>query len=134
LWRQAGFFSRRWPSGRKAASKGRLPPKLAAPQLVYRNQETGLECLPGYPVVRWSEVSEIEVVLLNRPEIAPSGAGEPSSRPTAAAINNAVFDATDVRIRTVPLTPSRVKAACSSRLLKKSFDRRKRLSHLAGTA
>ena len=65
----------------------------------------------SYPVVRWSEVPEIEVVLLNHPEIAPSGAGEPSSRPTAAAINNAVFDATGVRIRTVPLTASRVKAA-----------------------
>jgi nicotinate dehydrogenase subunit B len=64
-----------------------------------------------YSVVRWSEVPEIEVVLLNHPEIPPSGAGEPSSRPIAAAINNAVFDATGVRIRTVPLTPGRLKAA-----------------------
>jgi hypothetical protein len=45
-----------------------------------------------------------------RPESAPTGAGEPSSRPTAAAINNAIFDATGVRIRRVPLT-ARVKAA-----------------------
>jgi nicotinate dehydrogenase subunit B len=62
-------------------------------------------------VARWADVPEVEVVLLNHPEIAPSGAGEPSSRPTAAAINNAVFDATGVRIRRAPLTPSRVKAA-----------------------
>ncbi|HEV3196279.1 MAG TPA: molybdopterin cofactor-binding domain-containing protein, partial [Bryobacteraceae bacterium] len=40
----------------------------------------------SYPVARWSDVPEVEVVLLNHPEIAPSGAGEPSSRPTAAAI------------------------------------------------
>ena len=64
-----------------------------------------------YPVARWSDVPEVEVVLLNRPEIAASGAGEPSSRPTAAAINNAVFDATGARLRRVPLTAARVKAA-----------------------
>lgn len=65
----------------------------------------------SYPVARWPDVPEVEVVLLNHPEIAPSGAGEPSSRPTAAAINNAVYDATGVRIRRAPLTPARVKAA-----------------------
>lgn len=64
-----------------------------------------------YPVARWSDVPEVAVVLLNHPEIAPSGAGEPSSRPTAAAINNAIFDATGARLRRVPLTPARVKAA-----------------------
>lgn len=64
-----------------------------------------------YPVARWADVPEIEIVLLNHPESAPTGAGEPSSRPTAAAINNAIFDATGVRIRRVPFTPARVKAA-----------------------
>jgi nicotinate dehydrogenase subunit B len=64
-----------------------------------------------YPIVRWSDVPQVEVILLNHPEIAPSGAGEPSSRPTPAAINNAIFDATGVRLRRVPLTPERVKAA-----------------------
>jgi nicotinate dehydrogenase subunit B len=64
-----------------------------------------------YPVARWADIPELEIVLLNHPESAPTGAGEPSSRPTAAAINNAIFDATGVRIRRVPLTPARVKAA-----------------------
>jgi CO/xanthine dehydrogenase Mo-binding subunit len=53
------------------------------------------------------------VVLLNHPDIAPSGAGEPSIRPVAAAIANAIFDATGVRIRRVPFSPDRVKAALS---------------------
>jgi CO/xanthine dehydrogenase Mo-binding subunit len=53
------------------------------------------------------------VVLINHPEIAPSGAGEPSIRPVAAAIANAIFDATGVRIRRVPFSPDRVKAALS---------------------
>ncbi len=65
----------------------------------------------SYPVARWPDVPQVEVVLLNHPEIAPSGAGEPSSRPTAAAINNAIFDATGARIRRAPLTAARVKAA-----------------------
>ena len=65
----------------------------------------------SYPVVRWPDVPQVEIVLLNRPDIAPSGAGEPSSRPTPAAINNAVFDAIGIRLRRVPLTPARVKSA-----------------------
>jgi nicotinate dehydrogenase subunit B len=52
-------------------------------------------------------------VLINHPEIAPSGAGEASSRPVAAAIANAVFDATGVRIRRAPLSPGNVKSALS---------------------
>ncbi len=64
-----------------------------------------------YPVARWADIPALEVVLLNHPESAPTGAGEPSSRPTAAAINNAIFDATGVRMRRVPFTPARVKAA-----------------------
>jgi CO/xanthine dehydrogenase Mo-binding subunit len=65
-----------------------------------------------YRVASSSDVPDkIEIVLLNHPEIAPSGAGEPSTRPTAAAINNALFDATRARVRQAPLTPKRVLAA-----------------------
>ena len=67
-----------------------------------------------YPILDITETPEtIDVVLINRPEIAPSGAGEPSTRPVAAAIANAIFDATGVRIRRVPFSPDRVKAALS---------------------
>lgn len=66
----------------------------------------------SYPVARASDVPDsVEIVLIDHPEIAPSGAGEPSSRPTAAAIANAIFDATGARVRQAPLTPARVKAA-----------------------
>jgi len=67
-----------------------------------------------YPILDITETpDEVDVVLINHPEIAPSGAGEPSSRPMAVAIANAVFDATGVRLRRVPFTPDRVRAALS---------------------
>jgi len=67
-----------------------------------------------YPILDITETPEkIDVVLINHPEIAPSGAGEPSIRPVAAAIANAIFDATGVRIRRVPFSPDRVKQALS---------------------
>lgn len=65
-----------------------------------------------YPVARASDVpGRVEIVLINHPELPSSGAGEPSSRATAAAIANAIFDATGARVRQAPLTPARVKAA-----------------------
>ncbi len=67
-----------------------------------------------YPILDITEAPEtIDIVLVNHPEIAPSGAGEPSSRPVAAAIANAGFDATGVRIRRVPFSPDNVKGALS---------------------
>jgi CO/xanthine dehydrogenase Mo-binding subunit len=67
-----------------------------------------------YPILDITETPEqIEIVLINHPEIAPSGAGEPSIRPVAAAIANAIFDATGVRIRRVPFSPDRVKQSLS---------------------
>jgi CO/xanthine dehydrogenase Mo-binding subunit len=68
----------------------------------------------SYPILDITQTPEtIDVVLIDRPEIAPTGAGEPASRPVAAAIANAVFDATGVRIRRVPFSPDNVKAALS---------------------
>jgi CO/xanthine dehydrogenase Mo-binding subunit len=65
-----------------------------------------------YPILDITESPEaINTVLINRPELPPTGAGEPSIRPVAAAIANAIFDATGVRIRRVPFSPENVKAA-----------------------
>jgi CO/xanthine dehydrogenase Mo-binding subunit len=68
-----------------------------------------------YRVARASDVPPVvDIVLINRPDLPPGGAGEPSSRPTAAAIANAVFDATGARVRKIPLTPENVKAALAT--------------------
>ena len=67
-----------------------------------------------YPILDITETpAEVQVALINHPELPPTGAGEPSIRPVAAAIANAIFDATGVRIRRVPFSPDRVKQALS---------------------
>ncbi|MFL5038595.1 MAG: molybdopterin cofactor-binding domain-containing protein [Xanthobacteraceae bacterium] len=69
----------------------------------------------SYPILDITETPEtIDVVLINHPEIEPTGAGEPSIRPVAAAIANAIFDATGVRIRRVPFSPERVKSSLAA--------------------
>jgi nicotinate dehydrogenase subunit B len=68
----------------------------------------------SYPILDITETpAVIDIVLIDRPNVAPSGAGEPSMRPLTAAIANAIFDATGVRIRRVPFTPDRVRASMS---------------------
>jgi nicotinate dehydrogenase subunit B len=68
----------------------------------------------SYPILDITETpAVIDIVLIDRPNVASSGAGEPSMRPLTAAIANAIFDATGVRIRRVPFTPDRVKQAMS---------------------
>ena len=65
-----------------------------------------------YPVLHVDGVpAQIDIVLIERPEAAPSGAGEMALGLVPAAIGNAVFDATGVRLRRVPFTSARVKAA-----------------------
>ena len=59
------------------------------------------------------DVPKVEVTLLNRPDERATGAGETSITLTAAAVGNAIFDATGARIRQIPYTPERVKAALS---------------------
>jgi nicotinate dehydrogenase subunit B len=66
-----------------------------------------------YPILTFSEVPEVEVVLLDRPGVTPVGAGEATQGPTAAAIANAVYDAIGVRVRDLPLTPDRIRAAAA---------------------
>jgi CO/xanthine dehydrogenase Mo-binding subunit len=58
----------------------------------------------SYPILTFPEAPSVEVALIDRPELPPFGAGEAASAPVAAALANAIFDATGVRLRTVPFT------------------------------
>ncbi|MEA2898454.1 MAG: hypothetical protein QOJ84_4069 [Bradyrhizobium sp.] len=65
----------------------------------------------SYPVLRFSEVPEVQVEVIARPELDPVGAGEAAHGPTTAAIANAVFDCLGVRVRNLPITRDRLIAA-----------------------
>jgi nicotinate dehydrogenase subunit B len=64
-----------------------------------------------YPILQFSEVPDVEVEVIPRPEIDPVGAGEAAHGPVTAAIANAVFDALGVRLRSLPITRDRLIAA-----------------------
>jgi len=64
-----------------------------------------------YPILRFSEVPDVEVEVISRPESDSVGAGEAAHGPVTAAIANAVFDALGVRLRELPITRDRLIAA-----------------------
>jgi nicotinate dehydrogenase subunit B len=64
-----------------------------------------------YPIVDIKDAPEaIDIILIDHPELPPGGAGESACRPTPAALANAIFDATGIRLRQAPFTPARIKA------------------------
>jgi CO/xanthine dehydrogenase Mo-binding subunit len=64
-----------------------------------------------YPILRFSEVPEVQVELIQRSDSEPVGAGEAAHGPVTAAIANAVFDALGVRVRNLPITRDSLIAA-----------------------
>ena len=66
----------------------------------------------AYPILKFSDApEEIVIELINRPELPALGGGEPAASPVIPAVANAIFDATGVRLRSVPFLPARLKAA-----------------------
>jgi CO/xanthine dehydrogenase Mo-binding subunit len=59
----------------------------------------------SYPVIRFDNIPAIKVIVLDRPDERSVGAGEASPGPTIAAIANAIFDATGIRMRRMPFRP-----------------------------
>jgi CO/xanthine dehydrogenase Mo-binding subunit len=64
----------------------------------------------SYPILKFPDLPDLDVVLINRPEMEPLGAGEGATIPPAAAIANAIYDAVGVRLREGPFTAKRVLA------------------------
>lgn len=63
----------------------------------------------SYPLLRFPEMPRLDIDLIQRIDQPPLGAGEAASSPVPAALVNAVFDATGVRLRTVPFTRARAR-------------------------
>jgi nicotinate dehydrogenase subunit B len=78
-----------------------------------RNKVTSVDWAT-YPIMRFPEAPKVEIALIDRPGAPAWGAGEPMPCAIPGAIANAVFDATGVRLRSVPFTPDKVKAALAA--------------------
>jgi CO/xanthine dehydrogenase Mo-binding subunit len=79
-----------------------------------RSRVTGVDWT-SYPVIRFPDVPPIDIALIDRPEQPLMGAGEGTLAPVGGALGNAIFDATGVRLTTVPFTPARLKAALDAK-------------------
>lgn len=75
-----------------------------------RSKVTSLDWV-SYPILTFPQVPEIVIELIDRPNEKPWGAGEPSAAVIPSAISNAIFDATGIRMRSVPFTPEKMKQA-----------------------
>jgi CO/xanthine dehydrogenase Mo-binding subunit len=84
-------------------------------EVMFDNQRvTSLDWIT-YPYLKITDVPEVDVVLINRPELPTGQVGEPATASVPAAIANAIFDATGTRLHRVPFTPERMKAALDAR-------------------
>jgi CO/xanthine dehydrogenase Mo-binding subunit len=77
----------------------------------FENGRVATDTWATYPILRFSEVPEIEVRLVGSPDDPSLGVGEVAAGPTAAAIGNAVAQALGMRLRNLPLTRERIVAA-----------------------
>src|SRR5437899_8432215 len=65
----------------------------------------------SYPILKFPDIPEIVIDLIDRPSERPWGGGEPAAAVVPSAIANAIHDATGVRLRSIPYTPDKVKPA-----------------------
>jgi len=82
-----------------------------AEEVHFRNGEVLDTNFDTYELPRFSWVPKIETVILESPDLPAQGGGEPAIVPMGGVLANAVFDAIGARVRQLPMTPARVKAA-----------------------
>jgi CO/xanthine dehydrogenase Mo-binding subunit len=68
----------------------------------------------SYPILKFPDVPDVAIKLIDRPTEKPWGAGEPTAAIVPAAIANAIYNACGARMRSVPFTPDKVQAALKS--------------------
>jgi CO/xanthine dehydrogenase Mo-binding subunit len=82
-------------------------------QVTFNTKEVTCTDWQKYPILRYSEIPEVEVAIIDRPDELPFGGGEVPMPPSAAAIGNAVFKACGRRVYDLPITPEKIMAASS---------------------
>jgi nicotinate dehydrogenase subunit B len=83
-------------------------------EVKYDRERVTLKSWDDYPILTFAEVPQVVVALINRPELPPVGAGEGQQGPVAAAVGNALFNASGVRLRDMPFTHERLVAAMAA--------------------
>jgi CO/xanthine dehydrogenase Mo-binding subunit len=83
--------------------------KVLHEQLAFDKKRVTSRDWVTYPILRFKDTPKVTTVVVNRTDRTPHGSGEPPLVPTGAAIANAVYDATGVRMTHAPLTPARVR-------------------------
>jgi len=83
-------------------------------QIRFDRERVQTQTWDDYPILTFPEAPTVEVVLIDRPEEAPLGAGEGAQGPTAGAIANAIYNALGVRLRDMPFTRDRLIAALAA--------------------
>lgn len=102
------------PEGAKQQMEGCLTMGLGyalAEEVHFKNGEVIDTNFDTYQLPRFSWVPKIETVILESPDLPAQGGGEPAIVPMGAVLANAVFDAIGARVKQLPMTPARVKAA-----------------------
>jgi nicotinate dehydrogenase subunit B len=102
------------PQGAKLQIEGGICMGLGAAlyeQIEFQGGKILTENFDAYQITRFSDAPKVDVVLIDHPELAPQGCGEPAITTVGAALANAIFDAVGARVHTLPMTPERVLAA-----------------------
>jgi nicotinate dehydrogenase subunit B len=104
------------PQGARLQIEGLITMGISAAlteEIEFRGSAILTENSNTYEITRFSTAPEIEVVLIDNPEMPPQGCGEPAYTTVSAVLANAICDATGVRLFELPMTPERIKKAIS---------------------
>jgi nicotinate dehydrogenase subunit B len=107
------------PDGLKNVIEGNLLHSMSRAlyeEVKFTRSKVTSEDWSTYPIATFKDVPDrIDKILINESHLPPSGAGEETSAQTQPAMANAIFDATGVRMRRLPFTAERVKAAIAAK-------------------
>ncbi len=102
------------PQGAKLQIEGGITMGLSAAlseEIEFSGGKIHTENFDSYQITRFSDAPPIDIVLIDNPDLAPQGCGEPAITTVGAALANAIFDAVGARVFTLPMTPERILAA-----------------------
>jgi isoquinoline 1-oxidoreductase len=102
------------PQGAKLQIEGGITMGISAAlneEVMFSGGTIKTENFDTYQITRFSDAAPLEIVLIDNPDLAPQGCGEPAITTVGAALANAIYDAVGVRMYTLPMTPERILAA-----------------------